>query len=209
MGLSLNPFTGFGLLEPDLGPAQQAAEYDPYNINTSYGSLGFDESTGTFNSKLSPELMSIQSGLFGQYGQVSPEQQLELMRTQAAPYNQAATQGLENRLFSQGRLDHSQVYEEGGAMRGLFDAQANQDLQFQMMAEQQAQAAQMNYLNQILGLQGMESSLYNASMGQGSLGMQGQMQQSNLQAQQDAFLGNALFGLGGAALGGWASGGFA
>ena len=209
MGLSLNPFTGFGLLEPDLGEAQQAAEFNPYNINASYGSLAYDPESRTFTSSMSPELMGIQQGLFSQYGQISPEQQLSLFREQAAPYNQAASQQLENRLFSQGRLDASQEYQPGGAMRGLFDAQANQDLQFQMMSAQQAQAQQMNYLNQILGIGSMEQNLFNAGMGMGQIGMQGQLQQSNLQAQQDAFGLNAILGLGGAALGSWARSGVA
>ena len=212
MGLSLNPFTGFGLLDeltPDTSGAQAQAEFNPYNINASYGSLGYDPASRTFTSQLSPELMNMQSGLFSQYGQINPEQQLALMREQAAPYNQAASQQLENRLFSQGRLDASQEYGAGGAMRGLFDSFANQDLQMQMSAQQQAQAAQMNYLNQILGINNMENSLFNAGMGMGNIGMQGQLQQSNLQAQQDAFMSNAIFGMGGAALGGWASGGFA
>ena len=208
MGFSLNPFTGFGLLEPDMGEAQAQAEFKPYNINASYGSLGYDPSSRTFTSQLSPELMGIQSGLFSQYGQINPEQQLSLFREQAAPFNQAASQNLENRLFSQGRLDASQEYAPGGAMRGLFDSFANQDLQFQQMAAQQAQAQQMNYLNQILGLGNFEQNLFNAGLGAGQIGMQGQLQQSQLQAQQDAFLPNALWGLGGAALGGWASGGF-
>ena len=116
---------------------------------------------------------------------------------------------MENRLFSQGRLDHSQVYQPGGAMRGLFDSFANQDLQFQTMAAQQAQQQQMNYLNQILGIGSMEQNLFNAGMGMGQIGMQGQLQSSQLQAQQDAFIPNMLWGLGGAALGGWAQGGFA
>jgi len=213
MGFSLNPFTGFGLLEdvlsPDTSGAQAKAEFNPYNINASYGSLAYDPSNRTFTSQMDPRLSGIQSGLFSQYGQVSPEQQLSLFRQQAQPYNEAAYQGLENRLFSQGRLDASQEYGAGGAMRGLFDSFANQDLQFQQMAAQQAQAQQMNYLNQILGIGSMEQNLFNAGMGMGQIGMQGQLQQSNLQAQQDAFLPNALFGLGGAALGGWARGGFA
>ena len=198
----------YGAIKPDLGDAQAQAEFRPYNVNSSYGSLNYDPSNRTFTSQLDPRLQELQSGLFSQYGQISPDQQLSLFRQQAQPYNQAASQQLENRLFSQGRLDASQEYAPGGAMRGLFDSFANQDLQFQQMAQQQAQAAQMNYLNQLLGLGNFEQNLFNAGLGAGQIGMQGQLQQSQLQAQQDAFLPNALFGLAGAGLGGWASGGF-
>lgn len=208
MGLFDSAFDMLGL-GPDLSGAINTAAYNPYNVQTSYGGLTYDDQNRTFTSALSPELQGIQSGLFSQYGQVNPNQQLDLFRQQAAPYNEAQYLDMENRLFSQGRLGHSQVYNPGGQMRGLFDAQANQDLQFQLMAQQQAQQAQQNYLNQILGISNMENSLFNASMGQGQIGMQGQLQQSQLQAQQDAFMPNAIWGLGGAALGGWASSGFA
>lgn len=72
-------------------------------------------------------------------------------------------------------------------MRGLFDAQANQDLQFQQMAQQQAQQAQTNYMNQYMGIAGLDAGLFNAGMGMGNIGAQGQIAGAGIQAQGSMF----------------------
>lgn len=188
MGLLTDITDAFGLTDSKAGEeAAKMAQFNPYNIRSSYGSLDYDRANRTFTSSMDPRLQGITSGLFSRYGQVSPEQQLSLFRQQAAPFNEQAMLNLENRLFSQGRLDHSALDQPGGARRGLFDSILNQDLQFQLMAEQQAQQAQNNYLNQILGLTGLEQNLFNAGMGMGQIGIQGQIAGAN------AYLSNSQF----------------
>ena len=189
-------------LTPDLSGAIKAAEFNPYNINTSYGSLNYDKDSRTFTSQLDPALQGIQQGLFSQYGQVDPTQQLALMRQQAAPFQQQSMLNMENRLFKQGLTQASVVDQPGGARRSLFDSIMNQDLSMQLQAQQQAQQEQTNYLNQILGISGLEQNMFRSGMGMGQLGMQGQSNVASLmmqQAQAESGLNQALFG--GAVLG--------
>ena len=72
-------------LTPDLSGAIGAAGFDPFNINTSFGSSNFNAGTNTFDAQLNPQLQGIQQGILGQLGQVNPEQQLSLFRQQAQP----------------------------------------------------------------------------------------------------------------------------
>ena len=195
-------------LSPDLSGAIGQAQFNPYNIQSSAGSLNYDPNSRSFNSQLNPQLSNIQRGLFSQFGQANPEQQLSLFRQQAAPFNEAQSLGLENRLFSQGRLDHSQVDQPGGARRGLFDAQLNQDFGFQQQAQQQSQQQQMALIQQLLGINSLESGLFSQGQGFGQIQQQGNTTAAGLQAQQDSFGPNAFFGLLGAGLGGYAAGGF-
>lgn len=182
-------------LVPDMGGAADAAEFKPYNIQSSYGDLAFDPATRTFTSSLDPGLARLQSSYRSRLGSVSPAQELSLFRQQAAPYNEAAALNLENRLFSQGRLDHSQVYQPGGAMRGLFDAQAQQDLAFQQQAISNAMAREAQLYNQYTGLFAPEQSLFNMGMGMGNIGMQGQLQQSQLRGQEAQYMPNLMSSL--------------
>ena len=196
MGFSLNPLTGFGLLENDTSGATAAAQFNPYNIQSSYGSLNYDPTNRLFTSAIDPQIQGSVDRLWSQYGQISPEQQLSLFRQQAAPFNEAQSLGLENRLFSQGRLDHSQVDQPGGARRSLFDSFANQDFGFQQQATAQSQQAQTNFINQILGLMAPEQNLFNAGMGLGQIGAQGQIAGANIQGQaglQQQQLGYNIF----------------
>lgn len=189
-------------LTPDMGGAINAAQFNPYNVNQSTGSVNYDAASRTFNSQLNPQLQGIQQGLFSQYGAVDPTQQLNLMRQQAQPFNEQMGLNLENRLFKQGLTGASVVDQPGGARRSFFDSVLNQDMGFQMQAQQQAQQQQMAYLQQLLGISGMENNMFSNAMGMGGIGMQGQMQQSNLMGQSAMAMPNLLGSLlGGAAQG--------
>lgn len=189
-------------LTPDLSGAAQSAQFNPYNINQSFGSLSYDPSSRSFSSSLSPELSGIQSGLFSQYGQVNPQQQLSLFRQQAAPFNEQMGQDIENRLFSQGMLGASRPYEEGGQMRGFWDSVQNQDFGFQQQAQQSSQQAQMNYLQQLLGLGNLEQGLFGNVANLGSVQTGAGANVANIQATQGMALPNLI----GSAIGGAAQG---
>lgn len=195
-----------------------AQSTQPWGLNTSFGSVTPDYQNKTLTGNVDPRFAGYQNRLFSQLGQVSPDQQLALMRQQAEPYNQAASQGLENRLFSQGRLDHSQVYQPGGAMRGLFDAQFNQDLSFQQQAQQQAWGREQQLLGSLLSSYGPEQSLFGQAFGGGAASGQGGMAGAQILSQSamqmpnlmSSLLGGATMGMmmGGFGGGGAAAGGF-
>jgi len=191
-------FEAIGLV-PDMDKAIAASQFDPYNIEASFGSLGFDEATNTFTSSLSPEFQQMLGDWTTQMQNIDPQKQFEMMQAQAAPYEQQQQLGLENRLFSQGLMQHSAQDQPGGARRSLFDSQQNAMMQRQLGAQDWASSNRQNLLNSILGIQGMESGLFNMGMGMGSIGMQGQMQASNLMGQQATagsnIMGNVLGGL--------------
>ena len=115
------------------------------------------------------------------------------MREQAAPYEQAQYQGLENRLFSQGLLGASKVDQPGGPRRSLFDSFANADLNRQIQAQQLAQQSQASILNQIFGLTNLEQSLFAPQATFGSIQTGAGANVANLQAQEASFIPN-LFG---------------
>ena len=160
-------------LTTDPDKYSQMAQFNPYNIRSSYGSLAYDPSTRTFTSSVNPEISRLQSQFLSRMGQTSPESELGLFRQMAEPYNRAASEGLENRLFSQGRLDHSQVYEPGGAMRGLYDAFSQQDLGFQQRALANSRAEEQRLMDNYRSLFGFDTSLFNMGQGMGSLQVQG------------------------------------
>lgn len=149
------------------------AQFNPYNIESTYGSLAYDPTSRTFTSSLSPEMQGIQQGLFSQYGQSGAGDYLNLMRQQAAPYNEAMGQGIENRMFSQGLTGASKEYQPGGQMRGFWDSVMNQDMGFQLQADQMAQQNQMNLLNQLFSISNLQNSLFNAGQGMGGLQVTG------------------------------------
>ena len=200
----------------------------PWDLYTSYGSVtrGAPGMGGTGSASLfgggigaapggralttnvDPRWTDYQNSLFSQMGSISPDEQLALMRQQAAPYNEAASLGLENRLFSQGRLDHSQPYQAGGAMRGLWDAQLNQDLSFQQQAQQQAWQREQQLLGSLLSSYGPEQALLAQSFGGGAAAGQGGMQGAQILSQSAMQMPNLMSSLLGGATMGWAMGGF-
>ena len=91
LGLTTNPYIGADM-----------AAYNPYNVQTGYGGAGYNPTNRTFQSGLSPEYQAMRQGLFGEMNNLSSDNYLSLLRQRAAPGNEAAYQGLENRLFSQG-----------------------------------------------------------------------------------------------------------
>ena len=226
MGLLSSITDAIGLTDTGaMEAAAQAAQFNPYNVESSYGSLGYNPATRTFTSSISPDiqrlqaqqlfragstdpalaqlqrgfftgataedprLSALQSRYFDQLGQVSPTQELDLFRQQAAPYNQAASQAVENRLFSQGRLDHSQAYRPGGVMRGLWDAQAQQDLGFQQQAIQNARAREAQLLGQFSGVRGLQSQEQQQALGNYTslFGMQDALRQQGLSNYMSLF----------------------
>lgn len=191
LGLTTNPYI-----------AADMAAYNPYAINTGYGGAAYDAQNRRFQSSLSPQFQAMQQGLFNQYAGMSPDNYLNLMRQRAAPGNQAAYEGLENRLFSQGRLDHSQVNQPGGAMRGLFDSFANQDLGFQLSADQMSDQFQNSIMDRLFGLAGLEKSLYDPLYQQGSLDVQASGNAANAFANQANSNQNMIGGIVGSVLGG-------
>jgi hypothetical protein len=191
---------GFLGLTPDLGDAAQSAQFNPYNINQSFGSLSYDPESRSFTSQLNPHLQGIQQSLFSQYGKTDPMQQLGLMRQQAQPYNEAMGQGIENRLFSQGLMGASKEYQPGGQMRGFWDSVLNQDMGFQLSAQQQAQQAQQNYLNQLLGLGNLEQGLFGNVTNLGSVQTGAGANVANIQATGAMALPNLIGSLGGGAI---------
>ena len=200
-------FDGVGsMLTPDLSGAQAAAAFNPYDISTSYGSASYNPTDRTFSTSLDPRLQSAMSGLFSQYGAIDPTQQLNLMREQAAPYEQAQYQGLENRLFSQGLLGASKVDQPGGARRSLFDSFANADLNRQIQAQQLAQQSQASILNQIFGLTNLEQSLFAPQATFGSIQTGAGANVANLQAQEASFIPNLFGNLLGSGIQGYATG---
>ena len=191
LGLTTNPYIGADM-----------AAYDPYAINTGYGGAAYDAQNRRFQSSLSPQYQQLQQGLFNQYNSYDPNNYLSLMRQRAAPGNQANYQGLENRLFSQGRLDHSQVYEPGGAMRGLFDAQQQQDLGFQLSADQMSNQFQNSIMDRLFGLAGLEKSLYDPLYQQGSLDVQASGNAAQAFSNQAGQNQSGITGIVGSVLGG-------
>ena len=211
MGLLDGAFDALGLT-PDMSGAINAAAFDPYNIQTSYGGANYDAENRLFSTSLNPALQGVMGGLQEQYGQINPEQQLNLMRERAQPYNEAMGQGIENRLFSQGLLGASKEYQPGGQMRGFFDSVMNQDMGFQLSAQQQAQQQQTNLLNQIFGLAGLENNLFGQQQQFGALQTGAGANQASLMAQQAMavpnLVGNIISGgVQGAAMGGIFGGG--
>lgn len=182
LGLTTNPYI-----------AADMASYDPYAISTGYGSASYNAQDRRFRSSLSPQYQDMQRGLFGEYNMMQPGQYLNLMRQRAAPANESAYLGMENRLFSQGRLGASQPYGEGGAMRGLMDSFANQDLGFQLSADQMSNQFRDSITDRLFGLAGLEKSLYDPLYQQGSLDVQasGNAAQafSNQAGQNQSFIG--------------------
>lgn len=172
--------------------AADAARFSPYNIQSGYGSLTYDPSQRLFTSSVSPDVQRLQDRYLLGLERISPQSELGIMREQAQPYNEALMTGMENRLFSQGRLDHSQVYAPGGPMRGLFDAMLNQDLIFQQQARQNAWAREQQLLRNYMGLFAPEQNLFQAGMGMGQIGMQGQMTGANILAESSEQLPKAM-----------------
>jgi hypothetical protein len=207
MGLFDSAFETLGLVS-DYDPAIQQAEFNPYNVNMSVGSLSYEPDSRTFSSQLAPEFQSLINQWLPQLSQIDPNQQLGLMRQQAAPFEEQQRLNLENRLFKQGILQHSAVDAPGGARRSLFEAQAGADVQRQMLAQQLATQQRQALLNQILGVQGLEGGLFSAGMGYGQLGQQSQLAQSQLMANQASQIPNLTGNLLTGALTGWAMGGF-
>lgn len=256
-----NPITDFLGLTPDMSGAADAAQFNPYNINSSFGTLSYNPASRSFSTVSQPGLNLFRTnlekqnqmgmpgirmrqlpGLWDQqgsiYNTVSPQTELDLLRSQADPYNQAQYKNLESRLFKQGRLGASQEYDAGGAMRGLFDSQAQQDLAFQQQAIGNAMARENqamqregqlfdmslqggNYAMQKQTMQSMlenqllqnylasinpEMALMQAGQGFGGIGMQGQMAQSNIYAQDAAFTPNAIWSMLGGATSGFMMG---
>jgi hypothetical protein len=183
--------------------AASAQSTQPWGLFSSYGSVTPDRANKTLTTTLDPRWAAYQNSLFGQLGTTSPDQQLALLRQQAQPYNEAAYQGLENRLFSQGRLDHSQVYQPGGAMRGLFDAQLNQDLSFQQMAQQQAWQREQQLLGSLLSSYGPEQSLISSAFGGGVSSGQGGLAGAQILSQSAMQMPNLMSSLLGGATMGW------
>lgn len=190
--------------------AQQSAgmlqNWRPTSISSAFGST--DATQGRVTSTLSPELQSLLSGTYGLFNQIqSPDQTYQLLRQQAAPYEQQQYGAMENRLFSQGRLGASAEYAPGGQMRGLFDAQAQADLQRQLSARDQFYNERTNLMNQLGGIYNMEQGLFQAGtpysqmsqqMTSGAAGIIGQAGASTTQGIQ-SLIGNAI---GGYAMGG-------
>lgn len=200
----LDSVTGFLGLTPDMSGVAEAMRFQPQSARTSFGSTYYDPETTTFGTNFDPRLQQARNRAIGRFIRATPDQQLSLFRQASEPQNQAMMQNLENRLFSQGRLDASQEYAPGGAMRGLFDSFNNQDLQFQLMANQEADRRAMNAMNQISGINNMELSLFNpalqfsgianqAQQAQGQALMQGEMATSNFFG---SLLGGGLMGFG-------------
>ena len=175
-----------GLTE-DPGKAAGMAQYTPYNINASYGQTNYDPATRTFNSSLDPRMQQMQQSLFGQFDQYDPNAYLQMLRQQAAPYEQQQSLGLENRLFSQGRLEHSAVDQPGGARRSLFDSFANADLQRQLGANQWAQQGRSGLMDQMGWFNALENSMWNPLAQQGQIGASGQQMAGQLYGNQSQF----------------------
>lgn len=186
MGL-FSPITDALGLTNDPGEAAGMAQYNPYNINASYGNVDYDPASRTFTSQLDPRMQQMQQSLFGEFGNYNADNYLSLLRQRAAPQNEANYQGLENRLFSQGRLDHSQAYQPGGAMRGLFDAQAQQDLGFQIGADEWAMNQRSNLMDQMGWFNQLESGLWNPLAQQGQIGAAGQRTAAGIYGNQQQF----------------------
>ena len=210
MGLLSGVSDALGLT-PDLSGAIGAAAFDPFNIQTSFGSATYDEDSRTFTSGLGEDYGAIQDSLVNQLKQIDPAQQLALFRQQAQPYNEQQGLNLENRLFSQGLTQASGVDEPLGARRSLFDSFANQDLQFQQLAQQQALQQQTGLMNQLFGLNQMEQGLFAPQATFGQIQTGAGANQAGLMAQQASFLPNLVGniiagGVQGAAMGGMMGG---
>ena len=209
MSLGDIPIIG-GLLEPDLSGAINAAKFDPFNIQTSFGSATYDEESRTFTSGLGEDYGAIQDSLVNQLKQIDPAQQLALFRQQAQPYNEQMGLNLENRLFSQGLTQASGVDQPLGARRSLFDSFANQDLQFQQLAQQQALQQQTGLMNQLFGLNQMEQGLFAPQATFGGLQTGAGSNQAAIMAQEASmipnlvgnFLGGSMASFGGGGGGG-------
>ncbi|MBT8145453.1 MAG: hypothetical protein KJN90_01290 [Gammaproteobacteria bacterium] len=210
MGLLTGLTDAIGLTDSKAGErAAAAAQFNPYNIQTSFGGVDYDRQNRLFSSNLDPRLTGLSGGYLNELGGVSPEQTLSLFRQQAAPFNEQMLLGNENRLFSQGRMDFSPEYQEFGQTRGLYDAILNQDMGFQLQAAQEADRRRAALLGQIGGIQGMEMGLFSPAQQMGALGAGGQQMGAQLGMQGSMntqnFLGSLL---GGGLMGYGAGGGF-
>ena len=176
MGLLTGITDAIGLTDSKAGQrAADAARFNPYNINTTFGGIDYDPHTRMFTSSIDPRLSRYAGGLMGEIGGINPNQQLDLYRQLSAPYEQAQYQNLENRLFSQGRLGAGMEYQPGGSMRGLFDSFQQADLMRQTQAYDWANAQRNAILGQIAGIQGMEMGLFSPAQQMGAIGAQGQI----------------------------------
>lgn len=138
------------------GNKNQAGEYQaaanqstgrPTNVQSMFGNLAFDPATGIALTPgqgpgafggASPELINAFNQLNDQ-GSLNQEAggRLDLLRQLAAPEEQRATQGLEQQLFSQGRLGGT-----GGSVQqeALARAQGSADLQRQLSSQDWARS---------------------------------------------------------------------
>ena len=238
MGLLTGFTDALGLTDSGAAAEAAAmAQFKPYNINTTFGGVNYTAPTGPqitsyetvpdgfggvtkkpiwseatpgeFSTSLDPRLLGLSTAAMNELGQINPAQQLSLFRQQAAPFEEQQRLGLENRLFAQGRLDHSQVDQPGGIRRGLFDAQANADMMRQLQARDWANQQRAALLGQIGTIQGMEQGLFGPAMGMGQLGQAGSTAAAQMMMQGSMNTQN-FFGslLGGGLMGFGAGGGF-
>ena len=214
---------GGGLFGGSKGPRAPQVQFNPANINSGVGSATFDQESNTFNTSLDPRLAALQGGLFSQ-GQgffdelntFNPDEfganVTQRLRNLAAPQEEDARLGLENRLFSQGLLNSTLG---GDRQENLFTAQALADEARVARGFSLGQDVQGNLLNRGLqsfnagvNLEQLPLQLLGLSLdaGQGNLGADSRnasnaFEASKLQSDTDsAFLGSFLNNAG--ALGG-------
>jgi len=135
------------------GAAQDFADktkYDPYNLTSPVGGVGFEDGSGM--ATFSPEMETIFNDLLAQhanysyrlqnYDPVSAQQEkLELKRSMFAPQQARDSLALESRLVNQGML-----FSRGGAglTQSLLESQAQRDRAAEFETWEQVQQEQLN-----------------------------------------------------------------
>lgn len=150
--------TGMGTRERGLERALAMSEFNPYNINTGFGGVGFDGNNAyTYLDprfqNLSNQLLGGASGFFDQINSFDPmevtQQQFGLMESILNPIRDRERGDLESRLLSQGRLGST----GGGITQGEFEGNIDRSRQQQLYnALQQGQATQQHLLGMGSGM---------------------------------------------------------
>lgn len=171
-----------------LGKAMQAAEFKPWGMSSFFGSSSFDPKTNQINLGLSDPMQGVVGLLMGNVLSSlnsDPSEVYNKMSALSQADENRAVLGLENRLFSQGRLGSTGGALEMGAMaNSLANNRMNREL------------AALNYQNTLFNqaLQGISGlgQIHSTLMNQAGLG-------SNIglgNAQIGASMADAIMGVG-------------
>lgn len=200
---------GLGIAGGLLGAKKSKARFQPFDINTGFGSV--DATQGGLTTNLDPRFQAISDQLLGQAGglfgqlqgdpSIAADDLFQQAQALVAPEQARARASNASQLFAQGQLGSTGGALRTGALEGSI-ADAQSQLALQSIFD--AQRLQDQLLNRGLAAQSgslqleqLPMGLLNASLSGGQGRLQGDMfsaQQSNARNQQ---LGSMLSSFGG------------